>query len=252
MRIILLIIFLILLPDSAVAGSDQDSILASRARYDTISKLSPVSFEKSKFEEYRKLKDFEYLNEIEQDSSWTRFKRWFNQKMEDFFHWLFGDYEANAFLMFIFSMLPYIFLAILLGFIIWLFIRLNPGRSFLEEPEASEVYMTEEEELIQSRDLPMLIQDAIEKGQYRLAVRYYYLKVLQSLDEQKLIEYRFQKTNADYTSEIGQENIKDQFKRITRIYDFIWYGDFTPSEEEFRMAEKGFSKMNTLINRPVL
>ena len=44
-------------------------------------------------------------------------------------NWLFGDYEGNAILLFLVNYLPYLILVGIVGFIVWLFIKLNIGNA---------------------------------------------------------------------------------------------------------------------------
>ncbi|MDT0647339.1 DUF4129 domain-containing protein [Zunongwangia sp. F260] len=227
------------------AEGTTDSI--AEIRYDRNEDLKPATFNKSEIEAYKSLEEFDYLDLVENDSWWTRFKRFINLKYEQFTAWLFGDYTPGGFLQFIITIFPYVILAIVLGFVFWLITRLDPKSSLLSTPVEPEVFLSEEEEIIQSKDISRLIEEAIANKEYRLAVRYYYLLNLKRLDENGIISYQFQKTNQDYSAEIQKETIKHQFRKITRLYDFIWYGDFKVSETDFRLAERGFIQMNSIL-----
>ena len=92
------------------------------------------------------------------------------------------------------------------------------------------------------------MKEAIKNAQFRLAVRYYYLNELRKLDELNIISYEYQKTNRDYYEEIKDEKIRQHFFEITKLYEFIWYGSFKVSEKDFWLAEKGFKRMENLLN----
>ena len=102
--------------------------------------------------------------------------------------------------------------------------------------------------MIKNKDLFKLIKQAIELKNYRLAVRYYYLNILKQLEGKQLIVYEQQKTNEDYINEISKENIKKSFEKLTRLYDFVWYGNFDINELEFGRVEADFENVNNLIN----
>ncbi|MUP47202.1 DUF4129 domain-containing protein [Gramella sp. BOM4] len=241
------ILFILILFISCGSLSAQESDTRSEVRevrFDQDSQLKPVEFNKEKIENYRSQPDYSYMQVEEKESWWSRFKKWLNAKYNQFISWLFGEYEPNSFLAFIISIIPYLVLFLLLGLVAWLFSRLNPGRRVLRTQKPSEVFISEEEELIKGDDLPALIKEAIKNQQYRLAVRYYYLNSLQKLDELELIDYTFQKTNKDYQLEIRNEALKRHFSEISKLYEFIWYGNFEVSETDFQLAEKGFSRMD--------
>ena len=245
---LLLLLFMLLSFGSVHPQTDSLSAGPQQVHYDHTEGLQPVGFSKEKITALKNQKAFSYVDKSQEVSWWTRFKRWVSLKYEQLLHWLFGDYKANSFLLFIFKLLPYLLLAILLGLIVWLFIRLNPGGSILEEPAQAKVYASKEEELIQSREIQKLIEEAVKNGQFRLAVRYHYLQNLQQLDQLNFISYQYQKTNEDYAAEISTENVRGKFLKVTRLYDFIWYGDFKVSEGDYKLAEKGFTEMDAILN----
>ncbi len=247
MKKAIFILFLFLFCGKAYLQEQDTTSRIQEIKYDNRSNLSPVEFEKDKIERYKADEEFDYINATEKDNWWTRFKKWVSARYNDFINWLFGDYEANSILSFFISILPFLLLLTLLGLIAWLFSRLNPGGKILETPKSSEVYISEEEELVKNEDLSKLMKEAVQNGEFRLAVRYYYLNELRKLDELHLIEYAFQKTNKDYQDEIKDEKIRKHFTEISKVYEFIWYGSFQVSETDFLLAEKGFSRMDDLL-----
>ncbi|MBZ9731279.1 DUF4129 domain-containing protein [Salegentibacter sp. JZCK2] len=209
--------------------------------------LEKADFDVKEIEDYKTEKAFNYLEKIEEDSWWTRLKRWINLKWNAFLQWLFGDYHTNAFWSAVLSALPYVFLILVLGLITWLFIRLNPGNAAMAEPITGKVNLKKEEDIVKSADISSLIEEAIREENYRLGVRYLYLKSLRLLDQKEHISYRFEKTNEDYINEINETEIKNQFTKITRLYDFIWYGDFELSKERFTKVHREFTQMENKL-----
>ena len=82
-----------------------------------------------------------------------------------------------------------------------------------------------------------MIQKALSDQDYRLAVRFYYLYILQLMSEEALIDWQLQKTNHDYEKEIKKPELKYAFAKITRLYDYVWYGDFSIDELQYKKAE---------------
>ncbi len=93
------------------------------------------------------------------------------------------------------------------------------------------------------------MQKAIAQKNYRLAVRYSYLNVLKQLEEKEIISWEQQKTNKDYIQEISEKNIKNSFEKLTRLYDFVWYGKFQINHIEFAKVQANFEKATILINK---
>lgn len=218
-----------------------------QVKYDQTENLEKPDFDRERIESYKSQKEFEYLNAETEESWWSRFKKWLNHKYQQFISWLFGEYSPGSFLSWFIGILPFLLILLLLGLIAWLFSRLSPGGKIFQKPDNPQVFLSEEEELVRKEDLPVLIQKAVKNGQFRLAVRYYYLNELRELEEAEHIRYEFQKTNLDYREEIEDDTIRKLFSEITKIYEFIWYGGFDVSESDYRLAEKGFLKLERIL-----
>lgn len=103
------------------------------------------------------------------------------------------------------------------------------------------------EEDIHQMDFKQLIHNTKTTGDYRLAVRYYYLWLLKKLSANEIIDWHWDKTNSDYLYEIKNTILKKDFEYLSYVYDYSWYGDFPINEAAFAKAEKAFLKtLNTL------
>ncbi|HMQ43133.1 MAG TPA: DUF4129 domain-containing protein, partial [Mariniflexile sp.] len=102
------------------------------------------------------------------------------------------------------------------------------------------------EEHLTQVNFDTLISDALNNKNYRLATRYLYLKSLKLLTNKNIIEWHYDKTNSDYINEIKDENTKLVFKRISYIYDYVWYGEFPIDEAGFNKNTVHFEIINTL------
>ena len=93
-------------------------------------------------------------------------------------------------------------------------------------------------------DLPASIALAAREGNYRLAIRLHYLWLLKNLSHNALIEYRADKTNLDYLLQLyGSVYYKDFF-RLTRNYEYAWYGNFYVDRNKYDLIEKDFLQLN--------
>lgn len=92
-----------------------------------------------------------------------------------------------------------------------------------------------------------LVEESLLKNDYRSAIRYYYLLSLKRLSDKEIIEWDSEKTNYDYYQEIKNKKIKKQFKYISYIYDYCWYGEFNIEKQEFETSEKAFEKLFNLL-----
>jgi len=247
MKLSLVLFIFMAFCSKTISAQDSLSIDGNHLQYDKTTNLNPIEFNADKIAELKTDPSFDYLNKVENDSWWTKFKRWINLQYQQFIDWLFGDYQAYEFVAIFLKILPYLLLAGFIALVVWLFIKLNPGRSFLKEQQAPHVFLNEEENIVQSENIGELIASAVKDGDFRLAIRYYYLQLLRQLNQKELIKYEFQKTNSEYLSEINSENLKLQLKKAMRLYDFIWYGNFSLSEPDFHLAQRNFQNLETSI-----
>ncbi|TXK70242.1 DUF4129 domain-containing protein [Mesonia sp. HuA40] len=194
-----------------------------------------------RLEQYKKDKSFDYSESQEDLDVWSKIERWFNGLLIRFFKWLFGEESAQGIMGVLIRIYPLLIGGGLLGLIIWLFYKLNPGKYWFKAENKSEIIFESEEEIIKSNTILNRIKEAILNKNYRLATRYYYLKTLKELQESKLITYSPDKTNEDYLISLKHnKNLHAQFKEVTRLYDYIWYGNFKINLEQFRKAEATF------------
>lgn len=102
---------------------------------------------------------------------------------------------------------------------------------------------------IESIDLDALMNDALKDKDYRLAVRYQFLKILKLLSQKNHIEWHFEKTNVDYEREIQQSNLQQEFKNASYLYENIWYGEQPIDETGYTKTSSRFTNLNNLIQQ---
>jgi len=77
------------------------------------------------------------------------------------------------------------------------------------------------------------IEEALRTNNYRLAIRWHYLEMLYFLDKKQLIVFAPYKTNIDYRYELKTKTVQGLFTALSRIYDYVWYGQFVISENDY-------------------
>jgi hypothetical protein len=88
------------------------------------------------------------------------------------------------------------------------------------------------------------IDKAAAKGNYRLAVRLLYLQLLKNLSEKNIIRYKQDKTNLDYLLELHPTPYYRNFFKVTRDYEYSWYGQFPVSEDAYRLIRSDFDRFD--------
>ncbi|KAB1153636.1 DUF4129 domain-containing protein [Tenacibaculum aiptasiae] len=209
------------------------------------SKIEQKKFDAEKIEEYKKQKEFIYVVQKSEPTVFDKFWDWLKRNVKNILSYFFEDITpAVGFLWNVLRALPYIIAGLVLFFIIKFFLKVK-ARSIIEGKNAkSVVNLSEDEALIRDKDLPSLIQKAINQGNYQLAVRYYYLLLLKNLSEKELISWQQEKTNEDYIKELSlNKSLYSEFKKLTYLYDYVWYGDFLIDKEKFLQAETNFKSV---------
>lgn len=242
-----LLICLFLIGFEPALAQDSLSLAPLEVQYDENDAVTPVELDDERLEDFRSDPAFDYTEIPVQDTWWERFKRWLGRLWDRFVNWLSVDGEISGFWAVFIRLLPYIIVIGIILFVGWLFYKLNPGSKLLKSKEAPEVFFTEEEEIIKSKNIHDLIQKALANRNYRLAVRYYYLLILKRLAEAELINYEFDKTNSDYLLETQGAGVHPDFAKATNLYDYIWYGNFEVTETDYTKAQNTFQHLEGQI-----
>ena len=217
-------------------------------KYDT-GELEVQQISEEDLEAFKNDPKFDYEVVDTNPSWWTDFKTWIGNLFQRFFEWIFGaEKTADALAVFL-RIVPYILLALLVYILIRFFMNANASASENGTQQKAYVGLSEEEHIIKNEDIQVLIQKALDAKNYRLALRYSYLYMLQLMSEQEVIDWQLQKTNHDYENEIQKPDLKKAFSKITRLYDYVWYGDFDIDESQYRQAEIIFSTVQKTLKK---
>ena len=98
-------------------------------------------------------------------------------------------------------------------------------------------------------DFDKLIQQSADQHNYRLAVRFWYLKMLKIMSDARLIDWQISKTNYDYYYELKQQAQRNEFLSLTRTFENSWYGNHNLSIERYKEASESFRIFFTTINQ---
>ena len=149
---------------------------------------------------------------------------------------------------FILTYLP-IVLIVLAVFLIARALIKNEGSWFVRKLPNKAIEKLEliDEEIIQNSNLDELLATAIDQENYRLAIRYQYLKTLKQLSEKQLINIDKDKTNSDYLLDIKTPKYRKEFSYLAYIYEYVWYGEFKISASDYTDLQLSFINYNNTI-----
>lgn len=206
--------------------------------------IEQKTFDAKKIESYKQQDEFIYVVEKREPTILEKVWNWFKRTIKKLLSYIFDDITpAVGFLAWLLRVLPYIIAGLVLFFIIKFFLKVNAQNIIDGKSAKSIVNLSEDEVLIKDKDLSKLIKEAINEGNYKLAVRYYYLLLLKNLSEKELISWQQEKTNEDYIKELANNKLNTDFEKLTYLYDYVWYGEFLIDKEKFLQAEVNFKKV---------
>ncbi len=88
------------------------------------------------------------------------------------------------------------------------------------------------------------IDKSVESGNYRLAVRLMFLRLLKNLADKNIIQYKPDNTNLDYLMQLQSAGMYADFFRLTRNYEYCWYGQFEVDKDKFAVIKKDFDSFD--------
>ncbi|MFL9845755.1 hypothetical protein [Flavobacterium rhizosphaerae] len=198
------------------------------------------------FKERYKGREFNYRPKEESQSWFSRFMEWLNNLLDRIFGTDAAYDTEIAWKTIIYRVLLILVIGAAIYIVVMAIIKKEVGWIFRRSRKIIAPHDVDTED-IHVMDFSTLIQQTKESGNYRLAVRYYYLWLLKKLSVRELIAWNWDKTNSDYLYEIKDEALRKDFEYLSYLYDYSWYGEFTIDTYAFSKAEKAFQKtINTL------
>lgn len=189
----------------------------------------------SVLDKYQSDPDFNYNLNPEEPQNWIeKFWRWLNNLIDSVRNSE-GYYKTIDYLLY--GLMAATIIVIIIGLI------KSDIRGLFYGKRQQRIRATEYVEDIHQLNFDELISNAIENKNYKLVIRYLYLKTLKVLSDNAIIELNINKTNHEYYSEIKNLVIANSFNQATRRFEWIWYGSFPVDKELFSDSEKDFNEL---------
>ncbi len=226
-RYILWLLLLMCISTSPALAWQEELPLDKRA-------VQPRTFDSEKLAEYAEDSDFDY-NEAEHTVSiWERLLKWLG--------WQFSRMLDTTGAQKGFDLFLYLLAAVVVVFLILKWKNLSLEGIFVQDARKSRHQALFSPEDIAGTDFDALVQQSVAARNYREAVRFLYLKLLQQLQEQELIKWRADRTNQDYLGQLQGSGLEANFKEVTWYFDRVVYGHFTVEEKQYQAALARFGQ----------
>ncbi|RZL38124.1 MAG: DUF4129 domain-containing protein [Pedobacter sp.] len=204
-------------------------------------------FDNEAIQKYKTEKEFQYGDEEPKGLNWWQ-RFWRN-----FWRWLdrlFGQQESVKSSPSIWPViLKYTTIVICIGLIVFAIFKLaGVDLKFLSRKSKTvDVPYDESLENIHEISFDDEIENTLQSGNYRLAVRLLYLQTLKHLSDSSMIDWLPNKTNLAYVKEVQQNGGFEDFANLTTQFEYIWYGDFNIDKAAFGYIQQSFQQFNERI-----
>ncbi|GAB3547916.1 DUF4129 domain-containing protein [Spirosoma fluminis] len=196
----------------------------------------------NRLKEYQTDRDYQYGRDVAPpDNPFARFIDYLYRRLANF---LSSEAYQNFW--------QYVVLACIAGLVIYLLLKaevftyLFPKKAMTGSLDYEDIA-----ENIHEINFDQAIEEAINQRSFRLAVRLLYLQSLKRLTDAGLIQYKPDKTNRQYVSELAGSPLQADFERLTQQFEFVWYGDFPVDEARFLAIRDQFRRFNSSRLNPV-
>lgn len=92
-------------------------------------------------------------------------------------------------------------------------------------------------------ELELRLEAALKEGNYREAVRIWFIFIIKGLKENNWITWERKKTNTSYLYEMRDKPQYRLFSKSVTLFELIWYGKHEITQEEYEQLEPLFKKM---------
>lgn len=153
------------------------------------------------------------------------------------------------------TLIIFLLLVAILGFLIFRILgdvdMRKRTRSEAEEEEAFVNLDEIEEEKMVAQGVSLSLLDRAENaGQFDVAVRLLYIKLLKELQDAGLIKYRRDYSNRDYQKQLSGTEFLTDFREVTVDYERYWYGKYTIEKLGYRLVQRKFNILSGRIPAP--
>lgn len=104
-----------------------------------------------------------------------------------------------------------------------------------------------DEEGFKETELERFLREALESRDYRLAIRIYYLMIIQGLVKSGMIKWKKDKTNLEYLRELRSRAIYDDMRDTTLDFERVWYGEVMVDLNRFESLQPKFKSLLSKI-----
>lgn len=235
-RLFTLLVFIVLVSMPGYGDAHAQAVL----RKDSTAAIEIKQMDAKFIDSVKNERAFQYdKHEMRGLSAWDRFWRWVGYQINQLFE---REGYAMGFKIFVWT------LAIVITcFAIVKLVGMEKINFWIRGHQSQLTAGDINEENIYGIDFDQAIADAEGRYAYREAVRWLYLKSLRVLADNNLINWKINKTNIDYATELSAGSHYKDFQQLTRYYEFAWYGEFDLNQQDYQKVSQSFIRFNKTV-----
>ena len=196
------------------------------------------SFDPNEMFSYQNEPAFDYMKyTVQPPSIWDRLSWWLQSIVERIF--------LNPNTPWLTRILYYMLLILIVGAAIFYIVRLRYGGALATDYKSYQLNVGNVEST-SSEDFNAMIKEALKHQNFKLAIRYLYLKTLITLSNKELVKLRDWKSPYDYERELKGE-LSTNYKQMARLFEYVWYGDHEAGEDQFEEGRKLFNEIDQKV-----
>ena len=133
-----------------------------------------------------------------------------------------------------------IVLTILISIIIYSLSQ-SAGNKVVRTANFSEGDLKEIEENPFENDLELMIHEALQSNNLKLAIRLQFIYIIRLLSEKGFINWKKHKTNSAYAKELIKNDFSSNYKSLYVMFEHVWYGDKEVSSHDLSQMNGMFT-----------
>lgn len=99
-----------------------------------------------------------------------------------------------------------------------------------------------------SAELAQKAKEHEKQGNFRMAIRYYYVAFIVQLEEQKIISYQPHFTNWEYQRKLNAMGYhQSEILELTTVFDKVWYGMYPIHIEQYQTYVLAYEKTKSIL-----
>lgn len=140
------------------------------------------------------------------------------------------------------KIIQWIVFGILFLALVYLILRvigINPFNKSIDKNKIN-IALDELEENLDTAAIDPHLYEAIKSKNFKLAIRLYYLMIIQKLALKEKIIWKKYKTNKHYLNEMRDKDEYPVLKNLTLTYERCWFGEEDITEAQYNTINSGF------------